>query len=86
MEVPLGSEWNTRVGFQQGTLPRVVKKVRASILSIWGLGLVGEGRKGRGGGGREGVGFGGGFAVYHCFGFATGSEFRWSLALTDYFL
>ncbi|TFK39375.1 Utp14 protein-domain-containing protein [Crucibulum laeve] len=26
MERPLGSEWNTRVGFQRGTLPKVVKK------------------------------------------------------------
>jgi len=28
MERPLGAEWNTRVGFQKGTLPRVMKKVR----------------------------------------------------------
>lgn len=27
METPLGNEWNTRVGFQRGTLPKVVKKV-----------------------------------------------------------
>ncbi|KAJ7628055.1 Utp14 protein-domain-containing protein [Mycena rosella] len=27
MEAPLGAEWNTRVGFQRGTLPRVVKKM-----------------------------------------------------------
>jgi hypothetical protein len=27
MEQPLGTEWNTRVAFQRGTLPRVVKKV-----------------------------------------------------------
>jgi len=26
MEHPLGTEWNTRVSFQRGTLPRVVKK------------------------------------------------------------
>ncbi|KAF9564953.1 Utp14-domain-containing protein [Agrocybe pediades] len=26
MERPLGAEWNTRVGFQRGTLPKVVKK------------------------------------------------------------
>lgn len=26
MERPLGAEWNTRVGFQKGTLPRVMKK------------------------------------------------------------
>jgi U3 small nucleolar RNA-associated protein 14 len=30
MEQPLGKEWNTRVGFQRGTLPRVVKKVNFS--------------------------------------------------------
>ena len=30
MDIPLGMEWNTRVGFQRGTLPRVVKKVRIS--------------------------------------------------------
>lgn len=29
MEQPLGTEWNTRVAFQRGTLPRVVKKVRS---------------------------------------------------------
>lgn len=43
MEVPLGSEWNTRVGFQRGTLPRVVKKVRAVqycsyCFRVWGPG------------------------------------------------
>jgi U3 small nucleolar RNA-associated protein 14 len=27
MEVPLGMEWNTRKGFQRGTMPRVTKKV-----------------------------------------------------------
>ena len=27
MDNPLGSEWNTRVAFQRGTLPKVVKKV-----------------------------------------------------------
>ena len=27
MEVPIGTEWNTRLGFQRQTLPRVVKKV-----------------------------------------------------------
>ena len=26
MENPLGAEWNTRVAFQRGTLPKVVKK------------------------------------------------------------
>ncbi|KAI9566354.1 Utp14-domain-containing protein [Boletus coccyginus] len=31
MEAPLGSEWNTRVGFQRGTLPRVVKKMGTVI-------------------------------------------------------
>lgn len=38
MEAPLGSEWNTRVGFQRGTLPRVVKKVRQRCL--WGPGVA----------------------------------------------
>ena len=28
IDTPLGAEWNTRVGFQRGTLPKVVKKVR----------------------------------------------------------
>lgn len=28
MDTPLGTEWNTRVGFQRGTLPKVTKKVR----------------------------------------------------------
>jgi len=27
METPLGAEWNTRVGFQRATLPKVVKKM-----------------------------------------------------------
>ena len=27
MDIPIGTEWNTRLGFQRGTLPRVVKKV-----------------------------------------------------------
>ncbi|KIK94507.1 hypothetical protein PAXRUDRAFT_443045 [Paxillus rubicundulus Ve08.2h10] len=31
MDTPLGTEWNTRVGFQRGTLPRVVKKMGAVI-------------------------------------------------------
>ncbi|KAF8890085.1 Utp14 protein-domain-containing protein [Infundibulicybe gibba] len=31
MGQPLGTEWNTRVGFQRGTLPRVVKKPGAII-------------------------------------------------------
>lgn len=26
MDTPIGAEWNTRVGFQRGTLPKVVKK------------------------------------------------------------
>jgi hypothetical protein len=39
MEAPLGSEWNTRVAFQKGTLPRVVKKVRRfrNGLTEWWL-------------------------------------------------
>lgn len=32
MEVPVGTEWNTRVGFQRQTLPRVVKKVRIRLV------------------------------------------------------
>ena len=31
MEVPLGTEWNTRLGFQRATLPKVVTKVRTGI-------------------------------------------------------
>ncbi|KAJ7135051.1 Utp14-domain-containing protein [Mycena crocata] len=31
MDAPLGAEWNTRVGFQKGTLPRVVKKMGTVI-------------------------------------------------------
>ena len=27
LQTPIGTEWNTRLGFQRGTLPRVVKKV-----------------------------------------------------------
>jgi U3 small nucleolar RNA-associated protein 14 len=36
MDTPLGTEWNTRVGFQRATLPKVVKKVspRASSHSF----------------------------------------------------
>ena len=33
LEVPLGAEWNTRVGFQKGTLPRVVKKVSGGVFA-----------------------------------------------------
>ncbi|OAX41009.1 Utp14-domain-containing protein [Rhizopogon vinicolor AM-OR11-026] len=31
MDMPIGAEWNTRVGFQRGTLPRVVKKMGTVI-------------------------------------------------------
>ncbi|KAI5118044.1 hypothetical protein M0805_005893 [Coniferiporia weirii] len=31
MDTPLGVEWNTRLGFQRGTLPRVVKKMGTII-------------------------------------------------------
>lgn len=35
MEVPLGTEWNTRLGFQRATLPKVVTKVRfAGSVSV----------------------------------------------------
>ena len=37
MEMPLGTEWNTRVGFQRGTLPRVVKKVRGICFVFFPL-------------------------------------------------
>ena len=33
MGTPLGTEWNTRVGFQRGTLPKVVTKVSLCCLS-----------------------------------------------------
>lgn len=36
MEVPLGTEWNTRLGFQRATLPKVVTKVRfADSISLF---------------------------------------------------
>ena len=35
MERPLGKEWNTRVGFQRGTLPRIVKKVIPMLIAQW---------------------------------------------------
>ncbi|KAH9932099.1 Utp14-domain-containing protein [Epithele typhae] len=34
MEVPLGAEWNTRVGFQRATLPRVVTKMGTLIAPL----------------------------------------------------
>jgi len=34
MDMPIGAEWNTRVGFQRGTLPRVVKKASRLDLII----------------------------------------------------
>ena len=34
MEVPLGTEWNTRLGFQRATLPNVVTKVRLLSLML----------------------------------------------------
>lgn len=34
MERPLGVEWNTRVAFQRGTLPKVVKKVRCRVCGV----------------------------------------------------
>ena len=34
LQTPIGTEWNTRLGFQMGTLPRVVKKVRFPSLSF----------------------------------------------------
>lgn len=35
MEMPIGTEWNTRVAFQQGTLPRVIKKVGLALYVRW---------------------------------------------------
>jgi Utp14 protein len=37
MEIPVGMEWNTRVGFQRQTLPRVVKKVCAGWRAVFRL-------------------------------------------------
>ncbi|KAJ3833190.1 Utp14-domain-containing protein [Lentinula raphanica] len=34
MQQPLGPEWNTRVGFQRGTLPKVVKKMGTVISPL----------------------------------------------------
>ncbi|KAI0714788.1 Utp14 protein-domain-containing protein [Earliella scabrosa] len=34
MEVPLGTEWNTRLGFQRATLPKVVTKMGALITPL----------------------------------------------------
>ena len=34
IDTPLGTEWNTRVGFQRGTLPKVVKKVCCLLYLI----------------------------------------------------
>lgn len=38
IETPLGPEWNTRVGFQRGTLPKVTKKVRR-IFAVFSYAL-----------------------------------------------
>ena len=41
LQTPIGTEWNTRLGFQRGTLPRVVKKVRSlPFLHFCELGLL----------------------------------------------
>lgn len=34
METPLGTEWNTHVAFQRGTLPRVTKKPGVRIKPL----------------------------------------------------
>ncbi|KAJ3542359.1 hypothetical protein NM688_g5978 [Phlebia brevispora] len=34
MDAPIGSEWNTRVGFQRGTLPKVVRKMGTVITPL----------------------------------------------------
>lgn len=41
MEVPLGMEWNTRKGFQRGTMPRITKKVSFEVLLSRGGRVVG---------------------------------------------
>ena len=33
LQTPIGTEWNTRLGFQRGTLPRVIKKVCSPVLA-----------------------------------------------------
>ena len=33
MDAPIGTEWNTRVGFQRSTLPKIVTKVCFDLLS-----------------------------------------------------
>ncbi|KAL4070303.1 Utp14 protein-domain-containing protein, partial [Scleroderma citrinum] len=40
MDTPLGTEWNTRVGFQRGTLPRVVKKASSFIFLYYRIFLT----------------------------------------------
>jgi Utp14 protein len=37
MEIPVGTEWNTQVGFQRQTLPRVVKKVCTGWRAVFRL-------------------------------------------------
>ncbi|KZT43829.1 Utp14-domain-containing protein [Sistotremastrum suecicum HHB10207 ss-3] len=34
LEMPVGTEWNTRTGFQRGTLPKVVKKMGTIIAPL----------------------------------------------------
>lgn len=34
MDTPIGTEWNTRVGFQRSTLPKVVKKMGTVITPL----------------------------------------------------
>jgi len=34
LEMPIGSEWNTRMGFQKSTLPKVIKKMGTVINPI----------------------------------------------------
>lgn len=40
LQTPIGTEWNTRLGFQRGTLPRVVKKVGSPALSLISAGSL----------------------------------------------
>lgn len=40
MDTPIGTEWNTRVGFQRGTLPKVVKKVGFYLYPCMNIPLI----------------------------------------------
>ena len=44
MDSPIGAEWNTRVGFQRGTLPKVTMKVRARSTVTRSVSVLTPGR------------------------------------------